>query len=124
MVAMHGVFRYVPACLALALLAAPVAGMCAPLVAPDDPCEMRETREAASCGHGEMVMSGCCSVESVEPPAEAIMPDAASDVEPPPAVPGGLEAFASRGSEAAATACDGDPPPAVPRYRLFSALLL
>ena len=85
---------------------------------------MREAHEAASCGHAEMVMTGCCSVESVDPPAEGVLPGAAGDIEPPALAGTLFAAPAGDGLAAAALAGDGDPPPAVPRYRLFSALLL
>ena len=85
---------------------------------------MQESHEAASCGHAEMVMTGCCSVESVDPPAEGILPGSAGDIDPPALARTAAEAPESRGLEAAVLACDGDPPPAVPRYTLFSALLL
>lgn len=85
---------------------------------------MQESHEAASCGHAEMVMTGCCSAESVDPPAEGILPGPAGDIDAP-ALAGSLcAAPASDGREAAVLACDGDPPPVVPRYRLYSALLL
>ena len=121
---MRTAFRFVGSFLALAVLAAPVAGMCAAIVGVEDPCTMRESHEAASCGHAEMVMTGCCSAESVDPPAEGILPGSAGDIDPPALAGTGPEASENRGLEAAVLACDGDPPPAVPRYRLYSALLL
>ena len=121
---MHSAFRLISAFLALAVLAAPVAGMCVSLAAPGDPCEMLQAPEMVSCGHGEMVMSGCCSVESAVPSADAILSGSAGDIDPPALSQGGLDAFAAGGNEAAVLACDADPPPTVPRYTLFSALLL
>ena len=110
--------------LALAVLASPVAGMCVALAAPEEPCAMETAHEAAACGHTEMVMTGCCSADSVDPAAAGILPGSAGDIDPP-ALAGSLSvAPASDGLGAAILACDGDPPPAVPRYRLFSALLL
>ncbi|MCY3970845.1 MAG: hypothetical protein OXG74_12985 [Acidobacteria bacterium] len=121
---MRTAFRLVGSFLALAVLAAPVAGVCAALAGVEDPCTMQESHEAASCGHAEMVMTGCCSAESVDPPAEGILPGPAGDIDAP-ALAGSLcAAPASDGREAAVLACDGDPPPVVPRYRLYSALLL
>lgn len=124
MLAMRDAFRLISAFLAVAVLAAPAAGLCASLAEPEDPCAMQETAEMASCGHGKMVMSGCCSAESVDPPAEGILPGSAGDIDPPALAGTGPDAPGSRGLEAAKLACDGDPPPAVPRYRLYSALLL
>ncbi len=121
---MHSAFRLISAFLALAVLAAPVAGMCASLVAPEDPCAMQETPEMASCGHGKMLMSACCSAESAPSSAEAILSGSAGDIDPPALIRSGLDALAIDGLEAAVLASDGDPPPAVPRYTLFSALLL
>lgn len=121
---MRTAFRLAGSFLALAVLAAPVAGVCAALVGVEDPCAMQEYHEAASCGHVEMVMTGCCSAESVDPPAEGILPGSAGDIEPPGLAGSLCAAPASDGLEAAVLACDGDPPPAVPRYRLYSALLL
>ncbi|MCY3932838.1 MAG: hypothetical protein OXH70_14105 [Acidobacteria bacterium] len=121
---MRTAFRLSGSFLALAVLAAPVAGMCAGLAASEDPCAMETAHEAASCGHAEMVMTGCCSAESVDPAAAGILPGPGGDIDPP-ALAGSL--FAGPGGdglESAVLACDGDPPPAVPRYRLFSALLL
>ena len=85
---------------------------------------MQTVHEAASCGHQKMVMTGCCAAESVDPPAEGILPGSAGDIDPPALTGSGPEVPASDGLEAAVLACDGDPPPAVPRYRLYSALLL
>lgn len=85
---------------------------------------MQESHEAASCGHAEMVMTGCCSVPSVDPAAQAVLPGPAGGIDPPCLAASGPEAPAADGLAAAVLACDGDPPPAVPRYRLFSALLL
>ncbi len=117
-------FRLAGSFLALAVLAAPVAGVCAALAGVEDPCAMQESYEAASCGHADMVMTGCCGAESVDPTAAGILPGPASDIDPP-ALAGSLFAAPSGdGLEAAVLACDGDPPPAVPRYRLYSALLL
>ena len=124
MVAMRGAIRLTSSFLALAVLAAPVAGMCVSLIAPDDPCEMQETPEMASCGHGEMLMSGCCSAESVAPPAGAILPGSAGDLDLPALACSGVDVPAADGLGAAVLACDADPPPTVPRYTLFSALLL
>ena len=122
---MRSAFRLISAFLALAVLAAPVAGMCVSLVAPEDPCAMQETPEMASCGHGKMLMSACCSAESAPPSADAILSGSAGDIDPPALIRSGLDARpATCGQEAAVLASDGDPPPAVPRYRLFSALLL
>ena len=121
---MRTAFRLAGSFLALAVLASPVAGMCAALAAPEDPCAMETAHEAASCGHAEMVMTGCCSADSVDPTAAGVLPGPAGDIDPP-ALAGSL--FAAPGGDglgAAVLACDGDPPPAVPRYRLFSALLL
>lgn len=121
---MRSASRLVGAFLAVAVLASPVAGLCVSLVEPDDPCEMRDAREMAACSHGEMLMSGCCSVESAEPSPDAILPGSGGDIDPPALIRSGLDAPATGGQEAAVLACDGDPPPAVPRYRLYSALLL
>ena len=121
---MRSAFRLISAFLALAVLAAPVAGMCVSLVAPENPCAMQETHEMASCGHGKMLMSACCSAESAPPSAEAILSGSAGDIDPPALSHCGLDVPATCGQEAAVLASDGDPPPAVPRYRLFSALLL
>ena len=121
---MRTAFRLAGSFLALAVLAAPVAGLCASLVGIEDPCTMQESQEAASCGHAEMVMTGCCSAESVDPPAEGILPGAAGDIDPPALAGTGLDAPERCGLEAVVLARDGDPPPAVPRYRLYSALLL
>ena len=85
---------------------------------------MQTAHEAASCGHEKMVMTGCCSVESVDPPAEGILPGSTVDIDPPALAGTGPEASESRGLEATVLACGGDPAPAVPRYRLYSALLL
>ena len=116
--------RFAGSMLALAVLAAPAAGLCAPLVAAEDPCAMQESHEAASCGHEKMVMTGCCAAESVDPAAAGVLPGSAGDIGPPALAGGGPDAAEICGLAAAALACDGDPPPAVPRYRLFSALLL
>ena len=124
MVTMRSAFRLISAFLALAVLAAPVAGMCVSLVAPDDPCEMQQTHEMASCGHGKMLMSACCSAESAPPSAKAILSGSAGDIDPPALSHCGLDTPAADGLEAAVHACDADPPPTVPRYTLFSALLL
>ena len=124
MVGMTNAFRLISAFLALAVLAAPVAGMCVSLVAPEDPCAMQETHEMASCGHGKMLMSGCCNGESAVPSADAILPGAAGDIDPPALTQDGLDTPTADGLEAAVHACDADPPPTVPRYTLFSALLL
>ena len=121
---MRSAFRLISAFLALAVLAAPVAGMCVSLVAPENPCAMQETHEMASCGHGKMLMSACCSAESAPPSAEAILSGSAGDIDPPALSHCGLDTPATCGQEAEVLASDGDPPPAVPRYRLFSALLL
>lgn len=121
---MRSASRLVGSFLALAVLAAPVAGLCVSLVESEDPCEMQETREMAACGHGEMLMSACCTVQAAEPAPEAILPGSGSDVEPPAIVRTGFDVSVLQALEAAVLACDGDPPPAVPRYRLFSALLL
>lgn len=121
---MRTTFRLAGSFLALAVLAAPLAGMCASLAASEDPCAMQTAHEAASCGHAEMVMTGCCAAESVDPPAEGVLPGAPGDIDPPALAGTGPDAPASRGLDAAVLACDGDPPPAVPRYRLYSALLL
>ena len=85
---------------------------------------MQESHAAVSCGHAEMVMTGCCSAESVDPAAEGVLPGSAGEVDPPGLAASPCAAPASDGLDAAVIACDGDPPPAVPRYRLFSALLL
>ncbi len=117
-------FRLAGSFLALAVLASPVAGMCVALAAPEDPCAMETAHEAAACGHAEMVMTGCCSADSVDPTAAGILPGPVGDIDPP-ALAGSLYAApGGDGRGAAVLACDGDPPPAVPRYRLFSALLL
>ena len=121
---MRSAFRLISAFLALAVLAAPVAGMCVSLVAPDDPCEMQQTDEMASCGHGKMLMSACCSAESAPPSAEAILSGSVGDIDPPALSHCGLDTPATSGQEAAVLASGGDPPLAVPRYTLFSALLL
>lgn len=121
---MRTAFRLAGSFLALALLASPVAGMCAALAAPEDPCTMETAHEAASCGHAEMVMTGCCSADSVDTTAAGILPGPGGDVDPPGLAGSPFAVQASDGLEAAVLACDGDPPPAVPRYRLFSALLL
>jgi len=121
---MRTAFRLAGSFLALAVLAAPVAGVCAALADVEDPCAMQQSHEAASCGHAEMVMTGCCSVESVDPPAEGILPGSTGDIDPPALTGTGLDAPERCGFEATVLACDGDPPPAVPRYRLYSALLL
>ena len=84
---------------------------------------MQESHEAVSCGHAEMVMTGCCSAETVDPAAQAILPGPAGDIDPPALAGGGPDALPG-GLQAVVIACDGDPPSAVPRYRLFSALLL
>lgn len=117
-------FRLAGSFLALAVLASPVAGMCAALVGVEDPCTMQESHEAASCGHAEMVMTGCCSAELVDPTAAGVLPGPAGDIDPPALAGSLFTAPGGDGLEAAVLACDGDPPPAVPRYRLFSALLL
>jgi len=117
-------FRFAGSFLALAVLAAPVAGMCASLGASEDPCAMQTVHEAASCEHTEMVMTVCCAAESVDPAAAGILPGSAADIDPPALVGTAPDAPESRGLAAAVLACDGDPPPAVPRYRLYSALLL
>lgn len=124
MLAMRDAFRLISALLAVAVLAAPAAGLCASLAEPEDPCAMQETAEMASCGHEEMVMTGCCAAESVDPTTAGILPGSAGDVEPPVLAGNAPDAPESCGLEAAVLACDGDPPPAVPRYRLYSALLL
>ncbi len=85
---------------------------------------MRESRQASSCGHAEMEMTGCCNAEPADPAAAGILPGPAVDIDPPALVGAGPEAPAGRGLKAAASAGEGDPPPAVPRYRLYSALLL
>jgi len=121
---MRTAFRFAGSFLALAVLAAPVAGVCAALAGIEDPCAMQQSHEAASCGHAEMVMTGCCSAESVDPPAEGVLPGSAGDIDPPALAGTGPDTPAICGLEAAVLACDGDPPPAVPRYRLYSALLL
>ncbi len=121
---MRTAFRLAGSFLALAVLASPVAGMCVALAAPEDPCAMETAHEAASCGHAEMVMTGCCSAELVDPAAAGILPGPAADIDPPALAESGFAVLERRGLEAAVLACDGDPPPAVPRYRLFSALLL
>ena len=121
---MRSAFRLISAFLALAVLAAPVAGMCVSLIAPDDPCEMRQTDEMAACGHGKMLMSGCCNGESAAPSADAILPGAAGDIDPPALTQDGFDTPGAGGLEAAVLACDADPPPPIPRYTLFSALLL
>lgn len=121
---MSGAFQLVTSFLVLAVLAAPVAGICVSLIEPDDPCEMQETPEMASCSHGEMVMSGCCSFESAEPLAEAILPGHAGDIDLPATSGNGVIAPALDGVRAAVLACDADPPPTIPRYTLFSSLLL
>ena len=121
---MRSAFRFVGSFLALAVLAAPVAGVCAALVRVEDPCAMQESHEAPSCGHAEMVMTGCCGADSVDPAAAGILPGPGGDIGPPALAGSPFAVPASDGLEAAVLACDGDPPPAVPRYRLFSALLL
>lgn len=124
MSAMRDVFRLISAFLAVVVLAAPAAGLCASLAEPEDPCAMQETAEMASCGHEQMVMTGCCAAESLDPATAGVLPGSAGDIEPP-ALAGNLcAAPVGDGLEAAVLACDGDPPPAVPRYRLYSALLL
>ena len=121
---MRTAYRFAASFLALAVLAAPVAGVCAALVGVDDACTMQESHQAASCGHEEMVMTGCCSAESAAPAAEAILPGSSGDMDAPALAESPCTASAGDGNEAAVFACDGDPPPAVPRYRLYSALLL
>ena len=124
MVAMRVTLRLAGSFLALAILAAPVAGMCAALALPEDPCEMRESHQVASCGHAEMVMTGCCEPESVDAGAEGILPGPAGEMEPPGLAASGVDVPDGDGDAAVAFASDRDPPSAVPRYRLFSALLL
>ena len=124
MVVMRIAFRLAGSLLALAVLAAPVAGMCAALVGPENPCDMRESHEVVSCGHAEMVMTACCSADSVDPAAAGILPGPAGDIDLPALAHSRLDAPVDEGSGASVLACDGDLSPAVPRYRLFSALLL
>ncbi|MDE2849749.1 MAG: hypothetical protein OXP74_03930 [Acidobacteriota bacterium] len=121
---MRTTFRLAGSFLALAVLAAPAAGVCASLAASEDPCAMQATHEAASCGHEKMVMTGCCAAESVDPATAGILPGSAGDIDPPALAGPGLDAPERCGLEAAVLVCDGDLPPAVPRYRLYSALLL
>lgn len=124
MVAMRAAFRLTGSLLALAVLAAPAAGICAALASPEDLCDMRESHEVVSCGHAEMVMTACCEPESVDPAAVGILSGPAGDIELPALADSRLDAPGDQGSGASPLARDGAPPPAVPRYRLFSALLL
>ena len=124
MVVMRTAFRLAGSFLALAVLAAPVAGMCAALASAEDPCDMRESHEVVSCGHADMVMTACCSADSVDPAAAGILPGPAGDIDLPALAHSRLDAPGDESSGTSVLPCDGDPPPAVPRYRLFSALLL
>ena len=124
MVVMGTAFRLAGSLLALAVLAAPVAGMCAALASAEDSCDMRESVDVVSCGHTEMVMTACCAADSVDPAAAGILPGPAGDIDLPALAHSRLDAPGGESAGASAPACDGDPPPAVPRYRLFSALLL
>ena len=124
MVAMHRFSQIASALLAMAVLAAPVAGLCASLAAPDAPCEMHETPEVASCGHGQMVMAGCCSAESLDPPVDGILSGATDEGDLPAPAASRCDDRIAEAQAVAVLACDGDPPPGVPRYTLFSSLLL
>ncbi len=121
---MSATFRCIGLLLALAVMAAPAAGLCVALAAPDDPCEMRESRHAAPCGHAPAVMTGCCGVELAGPDAEGVRPGAGGEASPPVLVLDPADTAAEPRAALAAASAGGDRPPAVPRYRLFSALLL